>query len=112
MITTGELAAHTHSRGSMNITGQARIYSEYNLKNYDVVNVYKGAFVWTKAYEDNANMRYGTSTNMASGSNDTIRNVQFDASKSWTGATSSVGSGTAHNNLPAYNAVYCYQRLS
>ena len=96
----------------MNITGQARIYSEYNLKNYDVVNVYKGAFVWTKAYEDNANMRYGTSTNMASGSNDTIRNVQFDASKSWTGATSSVGSVTAHNNLPAYNAVYCYQRLS
>ena len=107
----GELAGHTHTRGTMNITGKARIYSEYNKKNYDVLNVYTGAFYWTKALEDSGEA-YGTTTNMSSGSNDTIRNVPFDASRSWTGATSSTGSNGKHNTIPAYIACYAYKRTA
>ena len=95
----------------MNITGKARIYSEYNKKNYDVLNVYTGAFYWTKALEDSGEA-YGTTTNMSSGSNDTIRNVPFDASRSWTGATSSTGSNGKHNTIPAYIACYAYKRTA
>lgn len=91
--------------GLPNITGKARIYSEYNKKNYTVKNVYTGAFYWTDALEDSREA-YGTTTNMASGSNDTIRNVPFDASR-----CSAVYGKSSTVQPPAYTVKYyiCYQ---
>ena len=36
----------------------------------------------------------------------------FDASKSWTGATSSIGGNGNHNNMPPYLAVYMWKRVA
>lgn len=72
----------TVEAGLPNITGRARMYSEYNLKNYDVVNEYIGAFYWTKELEDDSTKRLGTSANLGEGTYDTIRNIPFDASRS------------------------------
>lgn len=40
----GHNGGDTVEAGLPNITGRARMYSEYNLKNYSVVNEYTGAF--------------------------------------------------------------------
>lgn len=36
----------------------------------------------------------------------------FKASKTWTGKTSSVGGGAAHNNLPPFVRAYCWRRTA
>ena len=36
----------------------------------------------------------------------------FDASRSWTGATSSTGSNSKHNTIPAYIVCYAYKRAT
>lgn len=38
--------------------------------------------------------------------------VGFDASRNWTGETSSEGGGAAHNNMPPYLACYVWQRTA
>ncbi|WP_405379558.1 hypothetical protein [Phascolarctobacterium sp.] len=39
-------------------------------------------------------------------------NLGFDASRNWTGQTSSVGTNVAHNNLPPYTACYLFKRTT
>ena len=109
ILTTNETPAHTHSRGTMDIAGMVRCYSEYNKGNSSFdSNAVSGAFY----FRTGTDTEYGTTTNMSSGSNDAIRNVRFQASRNWTGATSSVGEGAAHNNMPPYLAVYMWQRIA
>lgn len=38
--------------------------------------------------------------------------VEFDASRNWTGETSSVGGSSAHNNMPPYFAIYTWYRTA
>jgi hypothetical protein len=79
------MPAHTHTRGTMDITGMIRCYSEFNKGNSDYdINGVSGAFY----FRTGTDTEYGTGTNMSSGSNDAIRNVKFQASKAWTGNTS------------------------
>lgn len=118
-LTTEELPAHTHSattdakgkhshtRGTMNITG-------YFGGNTDDNGWWSGAF-----YCRNKNNISG-----ANGTGDPSGFIGFDASRSWTGATSecpdhthtvtvsNTGSGQSHNNMPPYIAVYMYRRIS
>lgn len=76
--------AHTHTRGTMNITGS--LMGETTPSNYP----YSGAF-----YESGPNNKRGIGT--GDGNNGT---TWFDASRSWTGATSSAG---AHSHTITVN---------
>ena len=128
-LTTTQMPAHTHDKGSYSITGMIRCYSEYNKGNssYDSNGV-SGAFY----FRTGTDAEYGTTTNMASGSNDAVRNVQFQANRSWSGVSGSAGGGGSHthsqvattsngpnvtdtnsaSSLPPYLAVYVFKRIS
>lgn len=75
------LAGTAIEAGLPNITGETRIYTEYNLNNTEFANRNKGAFYYDMS-NDSASDTMGTSTNMTAGTNDTIRQVTFDASRS------------------------------
>lgn len=102
----GHAGGDTVEAGLPNITGSARIYSEYNYQNYDVINRYTGAFYWTKELENNSSKTYGTSTNMSGGTNDTIRDIPFDASRS-----SAIYGRSTTVQPPAFY-VYMWRRVS
>ena len=70
----------------MEITGMIRVYNEYNYNNESA-----NTSAFTGAFNHTGNAEYATNTNMGTGSYDGIWNVKFNASKSWTGNTSSVG---------------------
>ena len=115
--TTSSSGSHTHTRGTMNITG-------YFGGNTDDGGWWSGAF-----YCRNMNNIGG-----ANGTGDPSGFIGFDASRTWSGSTSSngahthtlntvsdhthtvtvanTGSSQAHNNMPPYIAVYMYRRIS
>lgn len=109
----GTAGNHSHTRGSMNITGG---FSGVGAKYAGVPNTVSGAF-----YVAN------TSTNPTQGvkiNNDGDRDdyFGFDASKSWTGSTSTngnhahtigyTGSGTAFTTISPYITAYVWRRTA
>ena len=99
---------HTHTRGSMNITG--------NFGGYDVQGDYygNGAFAinsWGNYNDEGGKYQSGYG-----------RNMSFDASRSWSGATSAngqhthtignTGSGLPLNVMPPYQTVYMWKRTA
>ena len=100
-LTLSEAPAHTHTRGTMNITGGFAPWSEGT--GYDNAQE-QGAFYSV------ASNQYGWGT--ATGRDADNEYIYFDASRSWTGETSSVGGGAAHNNMPPYLACYVWQRTA
>ena len=99
-LTTSELPAHAHTRGTMNIVGTVcSAYGETKGSN-------SGAFTWsnTGGRQDGGDGHDGepilTST------------ISFDASKNWTGQTSTVGGSAAHNNLQPYEVIYRWKRTA
>lgn len=98
-LTTAETPAHTHTRGTMEITGY--IESAHSLK-FGFGNA-QGAFSTGK--------QQGASTAGNSGST-WNSDITFTASRSWTGSTSSVGGSAAHNNMPPYLVKYCWERVA
>lgn len=103
-LTLAQAPAHTHTRGTMEITGKLRVFNEYNLNNANYQNYVGGAF--------SSEETWGSSTDLASGSKDAIRMHYFNASNAWTGETSSVGGGQSHNNMPPYLTVNMWKRMS
>lgn len=102
-LTVAETPAHTHTRGTMNITGVITYITadSANISNSGYPTT--GAFRWSnEAYSQRASLASGTGS----------RDLNFDASRSWTGATSSVGSGNSHNNMPPYLVAYCWKRVA
>lgn len=106
-LTEAEMPAHTHTRGTMNITGGATSCFLWNesssaTEQSGALSMAVGAngeFFYPTGWADNtAGRRPGWMT--------------LDASRSWTGATSSVGGGAAHNNLPPYVRAYCWRRTA
>lgn len=103
----GTAGNHTHTRGSMNITGTLRA-----LDNYGGVGT-SGAFYQTgtrsKGYE-------------AGNQTENFHGVGFDASRNWSGATSSngnhahtignTGSGTAFTTISPYITAYVWRRTA
>lgn len=74
-------AGTTIAAGLPNITGQVRVYSDYNKGNTTYANELRGAFYWDKSMETPSN-EFGTSANVTGGNADAVRNVPFDASRS------------------------------
>lgn len=92
-LTIAQTPAHTHARGTMNITGSFPIH--YN------ASTPSGAFALDT---------YGTRSK--NGTDWDGYKVSFDASRSWEGETSSVGGGKPHNNMPPYEVAYCWKRIA
>lgn len=100
-LSVAETPAHTHTRGTMEITGVHSTCYQHNNGN---ILYTTGAFTNGGSYTVDA-WRGTTNNKIAS-------KVNFTASRSWTGATSSVGGNAAHNNMPPYLAVYVWKRTA
>ena len=94
-LTVNETPAHTHSRGTMEISGSFNVDGAR-------VNGQSGAF-HSKTYSTGRddNLDY-----MGNGG------VNFNASRNWTGSTSSVGGSAAHNNMPPYYVAFIWRRTA
>ena len=96
-ITVNESGNHTHTRGSMNITGSFGCGSYTNLLGDNGVFVGSGTGSWGSEHAGKEN----------------CNKITFDASKNWTGLTSSNGShthtlsgGTQVSNIRASQPIY------
>ena len=98
---------HTHTRGNMNITGS------------EVVNFYENAQISGAFYIDNSPNVY---IKQDLSGRFRQHNTMFDASRSWSGATSpngshthtigNTGSGLPLNIMPPYTTVYAWRRTA
>ncbi len=99
-LTTANMPAHTHTRGTMDITGSVKyIMTDAESSQYTC----SGAFSTIGAPRSRS--WTGTSGNE-------LRGFSFNASNNWSGATSSVGSGTAFDILPPYQLVNIWYRTA
>lgn len=99
-LTTSEMPAHAHGRGTMNIVGT--VCSAYG----ETKTTTSGAFTWepTGGRQDGGDGHDGepilTST------------ISFDASKNWVGQTTTAGESAAHNVMQPYTVVYRWRRTA
>ena len=116
-LTVAEIPAHTHTRGTMDITGFIASYSSYNLDNDEYWRSgCGGAFYKGPHYRQESSTLNQSSDATA----DTSRWVDFSGARSWTGATSAVGGNAPHNHgstessshLPPYIVAYIWRRTA
>ena len=109
-LSVAETPAHTHTRGTMNITGSLGGTRTHIGATSSVIQDWCSGAIYTNirngAYTTMQTVSF-TSTTQATGDG-----VCLDASKNWTGATSSVGGNQPHNNMPPYLTVYMWKRIS
>ena len=110
-----ETGGHSHDRGTMNITGDFRSRGFVNAENH-CVQVPQGAFYTISTFNSDV-----MSNGVGGG---TFRQYGFDASRSWTGVTSTVpnhahsitigstGSGSAVNIEQPWLAVNMWKRTA
>lgn len=106
-LTLAESPAHTHTRGTMEIVGGGVSAFAWGTKtkNYDNPS---GAF--SLSQPGNGEVTTPDAWNDTTPEGRRPWGLNFMASSGWTGATSSVGGGAAHNNMPPFAAYYCWER--
>lgn len=105
-LTTDEMPSHNHTRGTMNITGNFAVGGYGSTSGwYGGVTAASGAFSRSSVTEGclQANDGYD---------NKGSHYAYFNAANNWSGSTSSVGGGEAHNNMPPYETYYCWKRTA
>ena len=103
-LTIGELPAHTHERGTMNITGTI-IKSSISGYVDGAPMSGTGAFTTLKGNQWFNGPSNGAEKNGNYG-------ASFDASKTWTGETSSVGGNAAHSLMQPFLSVFMWRRTN
>lgn len=112
ILTLDEIPGHTHTRGTMEITGSWRIIGDANNAGVDATGSGSGAISNVQGTGSGSSPS-GTTWNCALG-------FDLKASDGWTGATSSVGGSAAHehgntgssSNIPPYFSAYIWKRIS
>lgn len=89
-----EMPAHTHTRGSMEITGTLNLATGGHSG--------EGSFYPLGSTSPHI-------TAMIAGADP---NLGFAASRTWTGETSAAGANYAHNNMPPFYAAYIWRRTA
>jgi microcystin-dependent protein len=111
-LTIDELATHSHERGTMNITGS--LTERPASKSIEIMRG-SGAFntqTFSEIIPDDEYPDWKL-TVVTEGESTHSNNMHFfDASKTWTGSTSTVGHNKPHNNMPPYLAVYMWKRIN
>ena len=98
-LTVAQMPSHAHTRGSMNITG----YFRSSRFTYESPST-SGALYYST-------LNNGAGGGTSSGNGWFQSQLNFDASRNWSGETSYVGSGSAHENRPPYYALYYIMKL-
>lgn len=99
-LSLGEMPSHAHTRGTMEIEGQAGVDRGAGLLGNEDDNFY-GPF-----YRGSATTYQADTTKNAG------YRLGFRASKSWSGETSYQGGNQAHNNMPPYLVVNIWERTA
>lgn len=105
----GEMASHTHEKGTMEITGS------FTGRPHTSAGSFGGALTTTTSGAFTHIIRGGTASHNGVAESSTSSKedkVDFQASRSWTGETSLVGANSSHNNLSPFLAVFCWKRIS
>ena len=99
-----DMPSHSHTRGTMNITGQWKIKGDANNAGVDAPATASGAF---SSINETASGSSVAGSNWSCGTG-----FNFNASSAWTGSTSISGTNTTAEIVPPYLAVYIWKRTA